>query len=184
MSSINKKSCWDTGDILGRNKAPWTLSLYKASRRHITLRKQEGSCTARCWLQTSLGDIQQTTGEHQTSCSIPPAIPGINQHSPLGRLNPPRKTKQNKTKNWINKELKTNTQQRGWGAVSTPEKGGKGKELISVWTSSKQRLERQKGHQRVGDKLLPEIEQVAVHKTHLLSQWATSKVKWHCKIEK
>jgi hypothetical protein len=51
-------------------------------------------------------------------------------------------------------------------------------------TFSKQRLERQKGWQLAGDKPLPEIEQVAVHKDHLLSQWATSKIKEHCKIEK
>jgi hypothetical protein len=31
--------------------------------------------------------------------------------------------KQNKTKLKINKELKRNVQQRGWGAVSTLEKG-------------------------------------------------------------
>jgi hypothetical protein len=51
------------------------------------------------------------TGEHQASCGIPPAIPGINQHSALGRRSPiPSKNpNQNKTKN---KELKTNTQQR------------------------------------------------------------------------
>jgi hypothetical protein len=36
----------------------------------------------------------------------------------------------------------------------------------------------------VGDKPLSEIGQVVVHKTHLLSQWATSKVKWQCKIKK
>jgi hypothetical protein len=40
------------------------------------------------------------------------------------------------------------------------------------------------GQQWVGDKLLPEIRQIAVHKAHLLSQWAISKVRWHCKIEK
>jgi hypothetical protein len=31
---------------------------------------------------------------------------------------------------------------------------------------------------------LPEIEQTVVHKAHLLSLWATSKVKQLCKIEK
>jgi hypothetical protein len=36
----------------------------------------------------------------------------------------------------------------------------------------------------VGDKPLPEIGQVVVHKDHLLSQWITPKVKWYCKIEK
>jgi hypothetical protein len=37
------------------------------------------------------------TGEHQASHGIPPATPGINQHSPLGRLTPSlqKKTKQN-----------------------------------------------------------------------------------------
>jgi hypothetical protein len=33
----------------------------------------------------------------------------------------------------------------------------RGKELISAWTFSKQRLERQTGQQWVGDKPLPEI---------------------------
>jgi hypothetical protein len=40
------------------------------------------------------------------------------------------------------------------------------------------------GRQWVGDKLLPEIWQIVDHKSHLLSQWATSKVKQCCKIEK
>jgi hypothetical protein len=43
-----------------------------------------------------------------------------------GQTDPPtpQKTKQNKTKNWtINKELKTNMQQRGRSAVSRLEKG-------------------------------------------------------------
>jgi hypothetical protein len=67
--------------------------------------------------------LGRTTGEHQASHSFPPAIPRINPHSLLDRLTLPwKKTKQN---NWmINKELKTTTQQRGRGAVSTPEKGG------------------------------------------------------------
>jgi hypothetical protein len=51
-------------------------------------------------------------------------------------------------------------------------------------TFSKQRLEGQKCQQRAGDKPLCEIEQIAVHKVHLLSQWATSKVKQCGKIEK
>jgi hypothetical protein len=71
------------------------------------------------------------TGEHQTSHGIPPATPGINQHSPLGRLNHfhAKKKKQNqnnnnKKKNQTNKKLKTNTHQRRWVAVSSPGKGG------------------------------------------------------------
>jgi hypothetical protein len=34
--------------------------------------------------------FNRPTGEHQASCSILPATPGINQHSPLGRLTPHR----------------------------------------------------------------------------------------------
>jgi hypothetical protein len=45
-------------------------------------------------------------------------------------------------------------------------------------------LERQKGQQQMSDKLLPEIGQISVHRAHLLSQGAASKVKEHCKIEK
>jgi hypothetical protein len=62
--------------------------------------------------------------------------------------------------------------------------GGSGKELISVQTFSKQKLERQKGQKQACDKLMFEMGQLAVHKAHLLSQQTTSKVKWHCKIEK
>jgi hypothetical protein len=63
--------------------------------------------------------------EHQASCGILPATLGINQHSSLGRLNlRPTKNQTNK-ENWtINKEQKTNTQQRVQGAVSAPEKKG------------------------------------------------------------
>jgi hypothetical protein len=76
-------------------------------------------------------------------------------------------------------------QQRGQGALNALEKGEgqggwviscctregyRGKELISTQTFSKQRLERQKGQQWVGDKLLPAIRQIGVHKAHLLSQ--------------
>jgi hypothetical protein len=67
VSSINQKFCWDAGATLGRTKAPrriknltpWTPRPYKASPCHVTLRKQEGSLTVRCQLQTCLGDIQQ-----------------------------------------------------------------------------------------------------------------------------
>jgi hypothetical protein len=54
------------------------------------------------------------------SHGILPATPGINQHRPLGRLTL-LPTKKNST---INMELKTNTQKRGRGAISTLEKGG------------------------------------------------------------
>jgi hypothetical protein len=52
--------------------------------------------TARSWLQTCLGDIQQKKGKHQASRGFSPATSGINQHSPLGRLTlPPTKKKLN-----------------------------------------------------------------------------------------
>jgi hypothetical protein len=70
------------------------------------------------------------------------------------------------------------------GCCKSTRESGRGKDLISMGTFSKQRLEKQKGQQWVGDKPLPEIGQIEVHKAHLLSQWATSKVKQHCKIEK
>jgi hypothetical protein len=47
---------------------------------------------------------------------------------------------------------------------------GRAKELISTGIFIKQRLERQKGQQQVGDKLLPEIGQIEVNKAYLLSQ--------------
>jgi hypothetical protein len=47
-------------------------------------------------------------------------FPGINQHSPLDRLTPAPWEK----KRVINKELKRNMYQRGWGAVSALEKRG------------------------------------------------------------
>jgi hypothetical protein len=62
------------------------------------------------------------TGECQASRGFPSTIPEINQHSPLDRLIPIAQKKPQKTLK-INKELKTNTQQRGWSAVSALEKG-------------------------------------------------------------
>jgi hypothetical protein len=70
------------------------------------------------------------------------------------------------------------------GCCKLTREGGRCKELISVGTFSKQRLQRQKGSEQVGDKPLPEIGQIEVHKAHVLNQWATSKVKQLCKIEK
>jgi hypothetical protein len=49
-------------------------------------------------------------GECLASCGIPPATPGINQHSPLSRLTPQHT------------HTKTNTQQRGGVAESVLEK--------------------------------------------------------------
>jgi hypothetical protein len=69
------------------------------------------------------------------------------------------------------------------GCSECTAQGRRIKKLITVRTFSKQSLERKKGRQWVGDKLLPEIGQIVDDKAHL-SQWATLKVKQHCKIEK
>jgi hypothetical protein len=50
--------------------------------------------------------------------------------------------------------------------------------LVDKW------FERQDGRQQEGDKPLPEVGQVVDHKTHLLRQRATPKIKLLCKIEK
>jgi uncharacterized protein YqcC (DUF446 family) len=149
--------------------------LFCKSLGHQSIHFVEGFCAIGCWLQTCLGDIW-----HQESHSFPPATPRINQYSSLGRLTlPPHKKNNN---NWtISKELKTNTQHRDRVAKSALEKMGRGNELISTQPFSRQSLERQKGWQWVGDKLLPELGQVVVHKAHLLSQWA---IKQYCKTEK
>jgi hypothetical protein len=71
--------------------------------------------------------FSRPTGETQMSHSIPPATPTRNQHSSLGRLTtpPPTKQQQQQQKTWtINKELKTNTQQRGRNSERAPKKGG------------------------------------------------------------
>jgi hypothetical protein len=54
-------------------------------------------------------------------CSIPTATPRINQYSPLGRLTSPPEKKKTRT---INKELKTNTQQREGVVESALKKEG------------------------------------------------------------
>jgi hypothetical protein len=96
------------------------------------------------------------TGEQKGLCVIPPTTPGINQHSPLGRLTPPKK------------KLKTNTQQKGRSCRKHNGEGWRSKELISRQTFHKQRLERQKGRQWAGDKPLPEIGQ----------KWSTKLISW------
>jgi hypothetical protein len=78
--------------------------------------------------------LTEQIGDHQASCSIPPATPGISQHSPLGRLTPGKK----KPKNWISKELRTTTQLRGQKCWKHTEEGARDKELFSAWTFSKQ----------------------------------------------
>jgi hypothetical protein len=136
----------------------------------------------RHWLQTCLGDIQRTKGEHQASHGIPPASPRINQHGPLGPCKKHQKTKQKKTEQYTRNWKLTHS--RGPELPKAHHRSGESKVLISAQTYSKKRLKSQKGWQRAGDKPRPEIGQGAVHKAHLLSQWVTSKVKQHCKIEK
>jgi hypothetical protein len=62
------------------------------------------------------------TGEFQASSGFHPAMPRINHHSTLDRLKPP--TLQKKKKRTVNKELRTNTQQRDGVAERAPVKGG------------------------------------------------------------
>jgi hypothetical protein len=75
-------------------------------------------------------------------------MPGINQHSPLGRLipAPSKKPKKSKTKKLNNKQgTKKEHTAEGAGCSEHTGEGGRGKELISTGTFNKQRLERQKG---------------------------------------
>jgi hypothetical protein len=126
--------------------------------------------------------FSRPTSEHKVSRGIAIATPGINQHSPWTDW-PPALQKKKKNLNHKQGTEKEHAAE-GAGCYKQPGKGLRGKELISEGIFSKQRLERQKGWHQTGDKLLPEIGQVVVHKAHFLSQWATSKVKWCCKIEK
>jgi hypothetical protein len=57
------------------------------------------------------------TGEHQASYGIPSATPGINNHSPVGKLTPPH------TKNNESNKLKTSIAE-GTDDKSTPKKWG------------------------------------------------------------
>jgi hypothetical protein len=76
-----------------------------------------------------------------------------------------------------------NMQLRGWGAVSAPEKEGRARSWSPCELSvNKGWRDRRANSRQVTSHCL--IGQVVVHKTHLLSQWATSKVRQHCKIEK
>jgi hypothetical protein len=124
----------------------------------------------------------RSTDECQDLCVFPSATPGINKHSHLDRLTSPNpaKKKQKLNKQGTEKEHTA----EGAGCCNCTREGGRSKDLISTWTFNKQRPERQEGQQWTGDKPLPKIEQVAVHKTHILSQWATLKIKQHCKNEK
>jgi hypothetical protein len=61
--------------------------------------------------------------------------------------------------------------------------GGKSKELISTPTISKRIAGKAGGSTAGGNRLLPEVGQVADHRAHLLSQWAAPKVRQLCKVE-
>jgi hypothetical protein len=90
----------------------------------------------------------------------------MNQHRPLGRLTPcPAKKKRMNNKQATEKELAA----EGVGCSKHTRERGRSKGLMSMQTFSKQRLERQKGQQWVGDKPLLEIGQIAIHKAHLRS---------------
>jgi hypothetical protein len=89
------------------------------------------------------------TGEPQTSCGIPTATPGINQHSPLDRLTscPAKKPQKPKNKKPLNNTKGTEREHAAErvGCCKCTREAGRSKELISVGTFSEQRLERKKG---------------------------------------
>jgi hypothetical protein len=110
----------------------------------------------------------------------PPRYPWDKPAQALGRLTSPAK----KPPWTINSELYPSTQWKGQDHWKFTREGGRGREIISPQTISKQTLERQEGWQQAGDKWLLEAGQVADHNDHLLSQWAAPKVKLLQKIEK
>jgi hypothetical protein len=131
MSFVNQGPCWDARAMLGRSEAPrrvetftpWTPSPWKAFPYCVTLREQVECCHCHLPAPNLLGRwLADQTGKHQASRGIPPATYGINQHSPLVRLNP---TLQKKYYWTINNKLKISAQQRGGVAESTPEKRGR-----------------------------------------------------------
>jgi hypothetical protein len=126
MSSETPKPCWDTGATLSKNKAAkriktstsWTPSPWKAPHAMLHWENRKAAAPSDTYSKPAWEKLGRPTGEHQASHGFPPATPGINQHIPLSRLPPNKKT-------WtINKELETKTQQRGRVAESAPEKGG------------------------------------------------------------
>jgi hypothetical protein len=107
VSSMNQGPCWDTGAMLGRGEAPgrvetfapWTPRPWTASPCYDTLREQAGhnphaDTHAGCWLQMSLGDLQQTkqvsAKHHVISLSHPWDKPA---QTPWTDWSPRKKTK-------------------------------------------------------------------------------------------
>jgi hypothetical protein len=119
------------------------------------------------------------TGECHALHRIPPATPGINQHSPWADWSPLKKKPEQLT---VNCNLVQ--QQRGQESWKDTWEGERGKELISALMISKQMLESQEGWEQADHKQLPKARQVVDHRDHLLSQWAALKVKLPWKIEK
>jgi hypothetical protein len=146
---------------------PEPLACGKHLHTKLHWENRRAPTATRCQLQTCLGDILQTKQVNTKYHVVYPQPPLV--------LKKKMNNKQG-TENYHTAEGR-----RCWKCTG---EGGRSKELISTWTLSKQRLERQKGQQQAGNKPLSEIGQVAVHKAQLLSQWGTYKVKWHCKIEK
>jgi hypothetical protein len=119
----------------------WHPELLTPRKLHITLHweNRKVAATASHWLQTCLGDIQQTK-QVNTKCHV------VFLQSPLGQTTyhpgadwlPPCKRQ-----NWtIHNELKTSTQQRGQKRWKCTWEGERGKELISAGTISKQMARR------------------------------------------
>jgi hypothetical protein len=191
MSAINQRSCWEAGATPGRKKSPrriktltpWTTTPTKLLHARWHWEERRATRLPHTGSKPAWETFGRPTGEQQASPSIPTAMLGINQHSPWTDW-PPHPTEQNK-KNLNNKQgTEKEYAAEGTSCTELTGEGGRSKKLISMWTFSKQKLERQKGWQQAGDKLLPEIGQVVVHKAHLLRQWARYKVKQCCKLEK
>jgi hypothetical protein len=94
------------------------------------LRKEEAAASPDANSKPAWETSTRPTGEHQVSCGIPTATPGINQHSSLDRLTPcPEK---NKTKNLNNKQgTEKEHKAEGSGCCKCTRERGRGKELIS-----------------------------------------------------
>jgi hypothetical protein len=80
---------------------PEPLACGKLLHAHYT-EKTGGLPCSQMLAPNLLGRHSEDNGQHQVSHAIPPATPRINQHSPLGRLNPsPHKKKKLNNKQGI-----------------------------------------------------------------------------------
>jgi hypothetical protein len=176
MSSINQKFCWDTGATLGRKKKKKNTKKNKNSTI-LNLQPIQSFSTPHytekiggLWLHKmpapNLLGRCRPTGEQISNMHIPTATPGINQNSPLDR----RTNAPHTQKNWIINTGK-GTCSRGVGCSESTGAGGGTRSctLLKLLVNKDW-----KGKQTDRGQV----------KSCRLSQWATSKVKLCCKIEK